>query len=225
MKPSKKSVIFYSVSAACAVLFVVLIVLIKTVDVEIVLVTGKEMGLYSLNSALFFEKNDVWYKITEILGYLAIVEILAFAALGAWQLFTRKSLKKVDRDIYAFAAVIVVLAIFYVLFEKVVVNYRPIILDAEKGAEASFPSSHTMLALTVFACGAIEAVRLVGNKKVKYSLVVTSIASAVLTVVGRLLSGVHWFTDILGGVLISACIVCAFVAFCASISRGEDADI
>lgn len=224
MQSAKKSVIFYSLSAVCAVLFALLIVLIKTVDVETVSTTGKEMGLYSLNAALLFQKNDVWFNITEILGYLAIVEILVFAALGVRQLYIRKNLKKVDREIYAFAAVIVVLAIFYVLFEKIVVNYRPIILDVEKGAEASFPSSHTMLALTVFACGAVEAARLVGNEKIKYSIIVSSILAAILTVVGRLLSGVHWFTDVLGGVLISACIVCAFVAFCNRAKRAEDVE-
>jgi undecaprenyl-diphosphatase len=34
-----------------------------------------------------------------------------------------------------------------------------------------------------------------------------------ITVFGRLICGVHWFTDIVGGILISVSLVTAFAAF------------
>jgi len=41
-----------------------------------------------------------------------------------------------------------------------------------------------------------------------------------LTVVGRLASGVHWFSDIVGAVLISAALLCLFSALITRESAG-----
>ena len=50
-------------------------------------------------------------------------------------------------------------------------------------------------------------------------VVAATVGSAVIAVmvIGRLLSGVHWFTDILGGVLIGSAIVLAYLGVYAKI--------
>ena len=211
----KKKNVYLILSATFGVLFLLLISLLKTVDVGVNPETNTEIGLYSLNKAVFnaLGKNLVWKSITGVLGYVAFAVACAFVGLGVYQLVKGKSFKAVDKNIYALGVVYVCLAVLYVFFEKVVINYRPVILDAEKGAEASFPSSHTMLAVTIILSGLIEFNELVKNKTVKTAVFAVSVIYVVILVVGRLISGVHWFTDILGGVLISLCLVCAYGAF------------
>lgn len=216
----KKKNVYALCSAVCGALFVLLICLLKTVDVKTNPETLTEIGLYSLNKAVFdaLGVHKAWKSITGVLGYLAIIEAVGFAAYGVYSLVKGKSFKSVNADIYALAVVYVVLAVLYVFFEKVIINYRPIILDVEKGAEASFPSSHTMLAVTIISSGMIELDKLIENKNVKIIAGAVSVVLVLASVIGRLISGVHWFTDILGGVLISLCLVFAFAAFA---NRGE----
>ena len=211
----KKKNLYAAASAAFGAAFLLLICLLKTVDVKVNPETGTEIGLYSLNKAVFdaVGVTRVWKNITAVLGYLAILEAVGFAAYGVYLLVKGKSFKSVNADIYALAVVYAVLAILYVFFEKVIINYRPIILDAEKGAEASFPSSHTMLAITIILSGMIELNKLIENKTAKIVIDAVSVVIVLVSVIGRLISGVHWFTDILGGTLISLCLVCAFAAF------------
>ena len=211
----KKKNLYAIASAAFGAAFLLLICLLKTVDVKVNPETGTKIGLYSLNKSVFdvFGVNKVWKTVTGILGYLAILEAVGFAAYGVYLLVKGKSFKSVNADIYALAVVYVVLAVLYVFFEKVIINYRPVILDAAKGAEASFPSSHTMLAITIILSGMTELNTLIENKTAKIVINVISVIVVLVSVIGRLISGVHWFTDILGGALISFCLVCAFAAF------------
>ena len=126
-------------SAVCFGLFLLLIVLLKTVDVAAVGPEGTEIGLSKLNVAAhdLFGENLGWYKVTNILGYLAILIALCFAALGGLQLIRRRSVLKVDKEILLLGGLYVVTVIFYVLFEKVIVNYRPILMPDGEGIEAS----------------------------------------------------------------------------------------
>ena len=105
----------------------------------------------------------------------------------------------------------IVVLIFYVFFEKVVVNYRPVLLITNDYLlEPSYPSSHTILSLCV--CG--SAIIINKNLYKKYSfLKIVSIISLVLMLLiprGRLFSGVHWLTDIIGGVLLSSSLLAGF---------------
>ena len=97
-----------------------------------------------------------------------------------------------------------------IIFEKVEVNYRPIIMPGETLPEASFPSSHTMLALVVFGSAPSVFKRYVKDKGMMQAITIGFYALAIITVVGRLLSGVHWFTDIIAGALISATLLAGF---------------
>ena len=152
-----------------------------------------------------------WYKITNILGYLAILIGLGFAAIGGLQLIYRRSILKVDKEILLLGALYVVTVIFYILFEKVIVNYRPILMPDGEGLEASFPSSHTMLSCVILGSG-LQLIKKYAQKSKTVQLVLTVIFAVMLALIvaGRLLSGVHWFTDILGGILLSVALLNAW---------------
>ncbi len=203
----------FIVAAVCFGLFLLLILLVKTVDVAAVGPEGSEIGLSKLNVAIhdLFGVHMAWYKITNILGYLAILIALGFAAIGGLQLVYRRSILKVDKEILLLGALYVVTVIFYVLFEKVVVNYRPILMPDGEGLEASFPSSHTMLSCVILGSG-LQLIKKYARKSKTVQLVLTVIFSVMLALIvaGRLLSGVHWFTDIIGGILLSVALLNAW---------------
>jgi undecaprenyl-diphosphatase len=115
----------------------------------------------------------------------------------------------VDNHILALGVFYVVVALTYILFEVLVINHRPVLIEGV--LEASYPSSHTMLSICILGSAIIEIKKLFKNKK---KLVITldaiSIVVMVIIVLGRLLSGMHWFTDIIGGILISLALVFIF---------------
>ena len=93
----------------------------------------------------------------------------------------------------------------YLLFETVVINFRPVLIDGK--LEASYPSSTTMLALCVLPTAMIQLKTRIRGDAVRRAILGIFVAFTVFMVVGRLLSGVHWLSDIVGGVLLSAGLV------------------
>lgn len=205
-----------NMAIACTsfILFIILIVLLKVYDVEAVGPEGTAVGFSHLNAAFheMFPLNLTIYKLTELLGYLALLVAAGFALMGAMQLIKNKSLAGVDREIYFLAGLYVVMGACYVLFEKLVINYRPEVLPDEIHPEASFPSSHTMLACVIFG-SACTMLSIYMEKSTKRMLITTVLDVLIfLTVFGRLICGVHWLTDIIGGVLLSVFLVRLFNA-------------
>ena len=202
-------------------LFLLLIILVKTVDVAAIGPAGTSIGLAGINGAVrdAIGTHPSMYWMTTVLGYLAILTAAGFAVFGGFQLISRRSLKKVDRSLLALAGLYAAVAVFYVLFEKVVINYRPVLMEAgQTFPEASFPSSHTMLGCTIFVSAGMVLDRYSRDTSLSTVLRAATIVLAVLTVGGRLASGVHWLTDIIGGVLLSAALLCAFTAL---LPKGE----
>ena len=208
-----KSKVKYIVSAALFCLFIVLIVLLKTVDVGVSAI-GEPIGLSKINLAVFefTGVNDIWDKLTDVIAVFSICAAAAFAVLALVQLIKRKSLKKVDRELYYTGGLYVVVVIIYFFFEKVVINLRPI------EAEASFPSSHTMVVCVILGAAILALGKYIKNTNVRLALRVFCGALILIAVIGRLISGVHWFTDICGAVLISG----ALVALYAALPRPEE---
>ncbi len=194
------------------VLFLLLIVLLKTVDVAPVGAAGTSIGLSHINTAFasLTGVNEFWYKLTEVMGVFLLLVVAFFGCTGLFQLIKRKSLLKVDRELYCLAGLYVVLAALYVLFEHVIINYRPILMDGATEAEASFPSSHTMLVCVVMGSAIVLLNGYIQNETIRKIVKIVCVVVIVLTVFGRLVCGVHWLTDILGGVLISATLVGIF---------------
>lgn len=183
------------------------------VDVQAIGPEGSSIGLATINK-VFAERVGVhlmWYEITDFLGLVAIGVALGFASLGLIQLLARKSIKKVDPQIIVLGAFYSLVVFTYVFFEFVIVNYRPIILEGE--LEASYPSSHTILILCVMSTAMMMFDYLLSNKKIlRWILNVAAIVVMAVTVVGRLICGIHWLTDIIAGILLSAALVMLFSA-------------
>ena len=186
-------------------LFILLIALVTSIDLAVIGPANTAIGLSHLNGPVhnLIGVHMIWYKITNVLGYLAILCGLVFAAVGLKQLIGRKSLGQVDKPILALGGLFVLLGVIYVLFEKAVVNCRPVLMEGETAPEASFPSSHTVLAMVIFGAIAMLVKDYVKDKKTAALLQNVCLVLMAVSVIGRLISGVHWFTDILGGVLLS----------------------
>ena len=194
--------------------FVIFSLCIRLFDVQAVGPEGSRIGFAGLNLAVhnFFGMNLFWYKLTQALGYAAILLAAAFALLGFIQLIKRKSLLKVDKKLLMLGLVYILLMLLYVLFEKIPFNYRPVILDPAEGLEASYPSTHTLLILTVFGTAIQLAGDYIKNKKLLLAAKILAFVIMALTIVGRLVCGVHWFTDIAGGVLLSLFLISLYKA-------------
>jgi len=207
-----KSKTKYLLAAVFGVLAVLWIVLIKCVDVAAIGPEGTSVGLSHLNRAVFelTGVNMLWYDITDWLGLLAVLAVAVMALLGLIQLIRRKRLLKVDREILCLGGLYLVIFILYVFFEKVIVNYRSIIMPGRTAPEASFPSSHTMLTCVVLGGILLVLDKYVKNKGLCTLLKVLCWLVIIVTVAGRLIAGVHWFTDIVGGLLISGALLSLF---------------
>ena len=210
----KKEVkVSFIITGALFLLFAIFTVLVMTVNVAPIGPESSKVGLSAINKAVHgaLGTSDLWYNISEILGYIPLLAVPCFAVVGLVQLIKRKNLFKVDVSVLLLGAFYVLVAVFYVAFELFVVNYRPVL---EEGAlEASYPSSHTMLACCVMISGIFAFYSLVKNKIARIIVLASSITVSTLTVVTRLLSGVHWLTDIVGGVLLSAALVMLYASF------------
>ena len=211
-------------SAVFGLLFVVLIAMLCTFDVQPIGPEGTEIGFAMLNSTVrgTLGESDTWYKISELFCYLSIASAGVFVILGVCQMISRKSLLKVDKKLYALAGLYAVTVFFYAFFEVVIINYRPIIEAGAEHVEASFPSSHTMLTCVIMGSAFVMIGEYIKNRGLALALKGLAVAVATVTVVGRLLSGVHWFTDILGGVLISLALVTLFAAVCEKLDSKKE---
>ena len=207
MSKEKKNFI---ISAILIVFAIVYTILVKTIDVKPIGPENSSVGFASINETVKDKIvfNNTLYKITDYLGYISLIIAAGYALVGLMQLLKRKSLLKVDNEILMLAGFYVVVIGLYILFEIFIVNYRPIIFD--EGLEASYPSSHTVLAVCI--CGSAILLNKKIFSKVKITKAVNLLCAVVLvlTVIGRLLSGVHWFSDIIGGVIISAALLMTF---------------
>ena len=193
-------------------LFLLLILLLRTVDVAAIGPAETSVGLAHLNGAFrdWVGFCSTWYQISKWLGLLAVAVVAGAALLGLWQWIRRKKIGKVDRLLFALGALYLAVGACYLLFGLVVVNCRPVLLPDELVPEASFPSSHTLLACTVFGSAFwLIAKYLRSGWKIAAWCACGALLAA--TVLSRLLSGVHWLTDILGGLLLSAALLCFFV--------------
>ena len=210
----KKSVKRFIESGVFFVLFAVFTVLVRKIDVQAIGPEGSRVGFASINSkfAEMFGYNEFWYKFSERLGYAALAVCAIFGLIGLLQFIKGKSLKAVDKKIIALGIFYVIVIAFYVVFNKVVINYRPI-LEADGSLEASYPSSHTVLAICVFVT--MFSQKVFNRKKTTSEKAENVIAGTILVslmVLSRLFSGVHWFTDIVGGVILSTALVLLYKA-------------
>ena len=178
--------------------------LIQIIDVKPAGVNGTEIGFATINT--WFHSvtgaNMALYNITDWLGLVPIFICVFFGGVGFIQLLKRKSLFKVDFDIVALGIYYVIVISEYLIFEMIPINYRPILINGF--LEASYPSSTTLLVLSVMPTLVFQANRRLKNAKIKRIIATITAIFTIFMVVGRLVSGVHWLTDIIGSILLSA---------------------
>lgn len=183
--------------------FAVWTVLVRTVDVAPIGPRGSVVGVSTLNE--WFHSltgvNMFLYTITDWLGLLTIGVALGFAVLGIVQSIKRKSLWRVDRSILLLGGFYLAVIAVYVFFEVFAVNYRPVLIEG--ALEVSYPSSTTMLAMCVIPTAMMQLRDRIRRKAIERVMRMILAGLLLVMVIGRLLSGVHWVTDIVGGVLIS----------------------
>ena len=189
--------------AALILAFILWTILIQTVDVQPVGVNGTSVGFAAVNT--WFHRltgvHMALYTATDWLGLVPVGICLAFGLLGLVQLVRRKRLLRVDKDLLLLGIYYVLVVLAYLVFEQYPVNYRPILIQG--CLEASYPSSTTLLVLSVMPTLAFQARRRLRNRTVQRAVCAAALLFSLAMVLGRLVSGVHWLTDIIGSVLLS----------------------
>jgi len=193
-------------------LFAVWTVLIQVVDVQCAGQTGMEVGFATVNE--WFHRvtgvHMLTYAITDWMGLVPIFVCLIFGVIGLVQMVQRKGLRKVDLDIILLGFYYVLVICGYLVFEMIPINYRPIFIEGR--LEGSYPSSTTLLVLSVMPTLAFQAHWRLRNVKAKKTVSTFTAIFSLLVVFGRLISGVHWFTDIVGAILLSTGLFCMYKA-------------
>ena len=177
------------------------------VDVQPIGPQDSAVGFAAINGA-FHAMTGVHmalYNITDILSVIPLGCVVAFGMLGLVQLIRRKDLRKVDGDILVLGGFYIVVLAFFCLFEVLDINYRPVLIEGV--LEASYPSSTTMLALCVMPSVMLQLRRRMKDGAAKRCTQAVLFVFTAFMVIGRLISGVHWLTDIIGGALLSAGLV------------------
>ena len=177
--------------------------LIRSVDMQAAGPTGTKVGFAAIN--LWFHKltgvHMTLYTITDWLGLVPIAVCLGFGVVGVFQLIRRKSLIRVDPDILLLGLYYILVILAYLIFEMIPINYRPILING--ALEASYPSSTTLLVLSVMPTLKFQIDRRTDKSLVRNVTGLFVIAFSAFVVIGRLIAGVHWATDIIGAIFLS----------------------
>ena len=199
-------------------LFALWTVLIRYVDVQAVGPEGTKVGFASLNARFhrLTGVNMTLYMVTDWLGLVPVFICGCFGLVGLRQWILRKKISRVDPDILLLGGCYLLVIAGYLFFEMVPVNYRPILINGY--LEASYPSSTTLLVLSVMPTLAFQAGRRCVRRTCRRLAAAFSVLFSALMVTGRLVSGVHWLTDIIGSVFLSAGL---FLLYCAAVDLAD----
>lgn len=207
----KKNLIWWILAATMLVAFSVWTVLIKTVDVRAVGADGVVVGLAGL--------NDWWWGLcgtkavakllSDLVGYLVLVLLVG---LAVWQVVVaiRGRSLRLARHWWVLDGVIVALLVCYLVFELVVVNGRPLLVDG--ALKASYPSTHTLLFAVVLPLVAATVWREINNRPLRFTVAAVCGVLLVAGVILRAIAGVHWLSDIIGGLFLAATLVFTYLA-------------
>lgn len=178
-------------------------VIVKTIDVQAIGPEGTTIGLAAFNVWVhaLTGVHMALYTITDWLGLVPVFICCCFGILGLVQLIRRRSLRRVDPDLLLLGAYYLVVIAGYLVFEMIPINYRPVLIDGR--LEASYPSSTTLLVLSVMPTLCFQADRRRKTPTRRKAAEIAAVGFSVFMVIGRLVSGVHWATDIIASVLLS----------------------
>ena len=205
----------FCLAAGFLAAFVLWTAAVCTFDVQAIGQQGSAVGFAAVNR-WFHEFTGVHmalYTITDWLSLVPLGLVPGFGLLGLAQWIGRKGLRKVDFSILVLGGFYLTVLAGFLLFERFPVNYRPVLIDGN--LEASYPSSTTLLVMCVIPTAMLQFRARIKNRVFRCGITLLLGAFLVFMVLGRLLSGVHWLTDIVGGGLLSAGLVMLYAAVCA----------
>ena len=196
--------------ASILIAFVLWTLAVSFIDVRAIGPNGSSVGFATVNRFVheLLDVHMTLYVITDWLSILPLCFILGFAVLGLVQWIKRRRILAVDLSILALGVFYIVVLALYLFFETVVINYRPVLIDGY--LEASYPSSTTMLVLCVMPIAIMQFKERINNRVLARLVLALIIGFTAFMVIGRLVSGVHWFTDIIGGALLSSGLVMTY---------------
>lgn len=202
------------IGSSLILLFVIWTILVKTIDVRPIGPLGSEVGLASFNQYFFnlIGYNNTLYKITDVLTYIFIVIALIFVVLAIYSIIEKRSIKKLNYRYYILFSGYGIIVITYILFELLKLNYRPVLIDNQ--LEASYPSSHMLLSIFILLSAINMTNYLLKDKKIIRNIInISLILLLVFNIVGRIISGVHWMSDIIGGAFVSLGVYFIYIYF------------
>lgn len=189
------------------ILFVGFTIAVKNINVQAIGPQESSVGFASLNGSVFnlLGTNELCDKLSDICILSAILIAGIFALTGLSQLIKRKSFLKVDFNLYALAAFYISIMIIYALFIFLIINYRPVLDDGL--LESSYPSSHVLVTVAIYMTALLQIRERIKNQKLNIILQIGCVVISISVVILKLLSGVHWFTDIIGSVLLASTLI------------------
>lgn len=203
----------FIISFCLLMAFVLWTAAISYVDLKPIGPLDSSVGFAAING--FFHRligsNMALYVITDWLGLIPIGIAFGFGILGFIQWIKRKNILKVDSDILFLGGFYIAVMAFYAFFEVFVINYRPVLIDGF--LEASYPSSTTMLTLCVMLTAMLQLRARIKNPVLKNTILPAMAVFTAFMVLGRVFSGVHWITDIIGGIFLSLGLVMTYHSF------------
>ena len=202
----------FCIAICILVAFLLWTAAVHFVDVQAIGPEESSVGFATINR-FFHNLTGVHmslYTLTDWLGLVPLMFVVGFGTLGLIQWIKRKHLTNVDYSILVLGGFYIVVMAVYVLFEIFVVNYRPVLIGGI--LEASYPSSTTMLVMCVMPTAIMQLAGRIKNHILKRCVTSAITAFTAFTVIARLVSGVHWLTDIVGGALLSAGLVLMYRA-------------
>ncbi|MCQ2752231.1 MAG: phosphatase PAP2 family protein [Coriobacteriales bacterium] len=179
------------------------------------------VGFSSINELFknMLPYNSTAYTISTIIGYIAIMIAAIFFFVTVTQLIKRRSIKKVDNDLLALMFVYAISVAIYIVFNKTAINYRPVMPAGETELEPSFPSSHTFLFVSYFGTQILIIRKYIFDKpKIYKPCTIILLILMVVGIITRTISGVHWITDIIAGILYAMTLI-SFYGCCINLKR------
>lgn len=201
-----------SIALSLLMAFALWTIAISTIDVQAIGPNGSSVGFATVNGA-FHTLTGVHmplYILTDWLGLVPVAFGFGFAVLGLTQWLRRKRLFAVDRNLLVLGGFYIVVLAVYLLFEAYIVNYRPVLIDGY--LEASYPSSTTLLVMSVMPTAMLQLYIRLKTPILRKLVMVLMTAFLGFMVIGRLICGVHWLTDIIGSGLLSGGLVMLYHA-------------
>lgn len=211
------------IGSGLLIAFIIWTILVVTVDVQEIGPLSSKVGLAALNGPFsdLTPFNETLFKITEPFLWIFVGYGVVGGVIGLVQWIKRKSILKVDRLLWVLGITYITVIIIYIVFNFMKINFRPFLIEGK--LEASYPSTHAFYGI-FFPFTGIQLVNAYLKDKKKLSIVIKImiIALSAVVIVGRVVSGVHWLSDIIAGILLGVGFIYLELFFCQLFSNKKE---